>query len=638
MSYTKQNFQPNAVLTAAQLNAMDNQIYDNAEDIGELKEDLSELGKQIGFDMSGVQWENKGLHTTTIGEIATKEVNAKRAITNKLMLPIGITLSSDTFFINLVRIDENEIIIAADDGWTSKERTTQASGTYYIIIANDPTTDNVNISDIDVHAIGNDDSIVEIINNKIDTIQDEIGKDESILDSLGIGGISTVVGRQVTIESNNKRAYSEKMYLRKGVELSSDKMYINRISVDENDVIIAFDSGWTAQSRVIETTGFYRLIMRNLTDTAITEQDLIVEKRDLPTNIAARLSRIESKLNETTHAEQVKKITRQKNYEAWSKAMYDYEKRITLIAYASGVDHAYVNKDIKICIEKDGLYTVKTVANGDSTISLKPICIYKKNGIYTIFATYAEGMVDSVKKVIKYTSNDLETWSATEISFPFQDIEGSINIDNVSEVNGRLFTNLTYYTNNRSFVCYSDDDGDNWEIVELDYDGAAPCEMIYFEVQNKIVMLARKGIPNETDKQPLYISFSDDNGETWSELENTNGITDANASNLSAIRFGDNSMLIVYGSRHSGTAGIYCSVTKYEDVLSNNFAEPTKLIDGLSNGNFGYPYVFRKAMDIYFTYYSAENASDSTTASIILCKLICPNDNIINALNDILKI
>lgn len=48
MSYTKQNFQPNDVLHASQLNAMDEQIVTNEEAINALKAEVEGVSALIG--------------------------------------------------------------------------------------------------------------------------------------------------------------------------------------------------------------------------------------------------------------------------------------------------------------------------------------------------------------------------------------------------------------------------------------------------------------------------------------------------------------------------------------------------------------------------------------------------------------
>lgn len=54
--YVKQNFQPHTVLTAAKLNAMDTQVYDDSVSIGELKEDLADTVSKNLIGMSTTEY------------------------------------------------------------------------------------------------------------------------------------------------------------------------------------------------------------------------------------------------------------------------------------------------------------------------------------------------------------------------------------------------------------------------------------------------------------------------------------------------------------------------------------------------------------------------------------------------------
>lgn len=66
--YEKQNFQPHTVLTAAKLNAMDNQVYDDSVSIDGLKEDLSEFRSEL-FD--GITVSEDTYISRTTGRVET---------------------------------------------------------------------------------------------------------------------------------------------------------------------------------------------------------------------------------------------------------------------------------------------------------------------------------------------------------------------------------------------------------------------------------------------------------------------------------------------------------------------------------------------------------------------------------------
>ena len=67
------------------------------------------------------------------------------------------------------------------------------------------------------------------------------------------------------------RAHSERLYLPAGttIESLSGNYYIERIQVDENDVILTDNDSWNASSRTITASGYYYIMVANASDTNI---------------------------------------------------------------------------------------------------------------------------------------------------------------------------------------------------------------------------------------------------------------------------------------------------------------------------------------------------------------------------------
>ena len=309
-----------------------------------------------------------------------------------------------------------------------------------------------------------------------------------------------------------------------------------------------------------------------------------------------------------------------KKYESWPKVMYDEETENLLTVYSSGIDHANNYKDIYLAIYNNGDITYRLIDVGNE-YSLKPIGIFKYDSQYVIFATCAPYFVDYVKTIYRYVSDDLNTWVRTTVNFPFNtDLTGAINIDNVRIIEERVFANLSYYENGKAYICYSDDYGLTWErTAELEYDSSfIPCECAFFKINERIIILGRKDIPISPNPTPLYFSYSDDNGETWSKFVDTEGITNANSSNLSIIEYCDGKIAVIFASRHSESPGVYLSLTNFSDAYNGIFENPIKLNDGYPNADFGYPNAAKAGESIFYAYYSKSPYDDGSVASIYI--------------------
>ena len=335
--------------------------------------------------------------------------------------------------------------------------------------------------------------------------------------------------------------------------------------------------------------------------------------------------------------DEIVKFTNQNSYDSWAKNLYDEENDRIITVYTSGTDHAYANKDIYVAEYKNGNVTYHLVKDGGAA-SIKAIGIIEHDGQYIVLSTWAENYVEDVTRLYRYTSTDLVNWTETDVTADFgfnKRATPPINIDNLHLIDGRLFTTLSYYNvdNNSwavAFIKYSDDYGLTWHTTEplntingVDVrPKTCPVEMVFHKIDDRIIMLARKGITNDRENAiPLLFGYSTDNGETWSDLVDTVGITDANNSNLSIAQYDENNVIVMFATRRRGTAGIYYSITPNDMAYRGEFNAPVKINEGAPISDYGYPYVFKTSDGWYYSFYSG---TDSMNASVYMYKL--PND------------
>ena len=336
------------------------------------------------------------------------------------------------------------------------------------------------------------------------------------------------------------------------------------------------------------------------------------------------------------------------DYDSWAKSMYDEENSRILTVYASGPDHAYINKDIYVAeysLTNKTITYHKVIEGG--TASVKPMGIIKHNGEYIILYTYANTdidadgyvTVDDVTKIYRAVSTDLVNWTGTDITdaFGFSEAANGIKgIDNMYLLDGSLYVSFAYPdcdggTWAVSSFRRSDDYGISWtKGPAFNYINGEPItthtcpgEMVFHKIGSRIIMLARKGFTSDRDNPiPLLFGYSDDGGATWSEnLTDTVGITDATNSNLSIAQYDENNVIVMFATRRRGTAGIYYSITPNEMAYNGEFNAPTKLNDGVPTADFGYPYVFNTSDGWYYTFYTSNNPVDVDYASVYMYKM-----------------
>ena len=191
------------------------------------------------------------------------------------------------------------------------------------------------------------------------------------------------------------------------------------------------------------------------------------------------------------------------------------------------------------------------------------------DGSYMIFKR-KNGVNDKNNRYI--STNQGTTWTKTgEISVGY-------HFWSMHELsNGRLI--MSCDVENRGFY-YSDDQGVSWTNVKLGGSGGDyNAEFSFFEIEeNKIIALGRKNMGGNGD--PAIISYSTDNGTTWSDFVDSQSITDMNSSCCTGIVH-DGIIEIFALSRWYDRTSMYTNTGKYgaithyvatiENALNDNF-------------------------------------------------------------------
>lgn len=152
--------------------------------------------------------------------------------------------------------------------------------------------------------------------------------------------------------------------------------------------------------------------------------------------------------------------------------------------------------------------------------------------------------------------------------------------------NGRLICGFGAQPEVRGKIMYSDDNGVSWKLVPIGTSypsGTTSAEPCIIEVSpNKLVSLARKttaGATAGSPPEPALISFSTDNGVTWTNYKDSTSIRNMNASGATA-NVHDGIVEVFVASRYYSTTanlntGETGSITHYiatlENALNDNF-------------------------------------------------------------------
>jgi hypothetical protein len=170
---------------------------------------------------------------------------------------------------------------------------------------------------------------------------------------------------------------------------------------------------------------------------------------------------------------------------------------------------------------------------------------------------------------------------------PSNSLTTSSNIWGIKKLsNGRLICGFGAQQEVQGKVMYSDDDGANWKVVPVGTNypsGTTSAEPCIIEVSpNKLISLARRttgGAPAGSPPDPALISFSTDNGATWTNYKNSTSILNMNASGATAYVH-DGIVEVFAASRYysttaSSNTGETGSITHYiatlENALNDNF-------------------------------------------------------------------
>lgn len=258
------------------------------------------------------------------------------------------------------------------------------------------------------------------------------------------------------------------------------------------------------------------------------------EGTDLPTSSGA----VTSNSIETYKCEDIGEIVAMpSDYVAWGAGNLRFDKNLDkfVILLFCAPAHLHSTSDLYVSyIDKNNLTSsepvkCKFLANDGST-DITPtkagVCSFLilSDGTYI---TFQNSSADSL--IHKYTSNDNGvTWISTTdtISAPFSD-----NLWNIFELsNGRLLASDDY---GKRGIMYSDDKGVTWTAIQPapTGDDSSWYEAEYFVLEveeNKLIAIGR--MAGDQGKEPAVITFSNDNGNTWSKLKYSTSITDMSGS------------------------------------------------------------------------------------------------------------
>ncbi|MBT2736722.1 exo-alpha-sialidase [Bacillus sp. ISL-7] len=283
------------------------------------------------------------------------------------------------------------------------------------------------------------------------------------------------------------------------------------------------------------------------------------------------------------------------NYNAWcpSNLQFDKTRGVYAILINGANDHVFTALNQYFCtINPDTLVSttpklISVVDTNGNRVSFDIsssnnfmvfedgtyMYLLRKNGIYHRITSIDGGVtwVDRGQIVVS-PSNSLTTssniWGITKLS------------------NGRLICGFGAQAEVRGKVIYSDDKGINWTVVSVGTSypsGTTSAEPCIIEVSpNKLISLARKttaGAPAGSPPEPALISFSTDNGATWTNYKDSTSILNMNASGATAyVHAGIVEVFVAsrfYSTTANSNTGETGSITHYiatlENALNDNF-------------------------------------------------------------------
>nr|DAO77684.1 MAG TPA: hypothetical protein [Caudoviricetes sp.] len=305
------------------------------------------------------------------------------------------------------------------------------------------------------------------------------------------------------------------------------------------------------------------------------------------------------------------------NYCAWCPCDLHFDKTldkyVMLIYSADAHIHqnsstyvTYIDKDTFVSTEPVKCKFVDSNGSTDITPTQAGSCSYiiLKDGTYLMLHTVSDG---SIRRLI--SEDNGKTWKSTNVltncfQHPWQMKELS---------NGRI---ICSDDERKVGFMYSDDKGLTWtKVVPTTCGGDYEAEAFIIELQpNKLMAIGRYSMSgigyNEIgDSEPAIISYSNDNGTSWSAWQKSTSITNMNASSCTGII-------------HDGIVEIFATSRWYyvNDSKYNNDWKNT----GKNGAMFHYVATIENALNDNFTnmgvvtYSNGSNAGDFHSPCIAL--------------------
>lgn len=603
-------------------------------EVSDAKNAISQLDESmVYYDFALIPSIKGGLTKAEIGSqpVFNTTIKTRAHTQRKTFLKSGTVVSGNQCFINRLCVDENNITLWLDDGWTTKERTIEEDGYYYFLTAGDPTTSTLNQITATIYCtipyqtdVG---ELKETLNRNCYSV---VG-----IDGWSLGGLNTAQNVKICAVDLDTRAHSKRYYLEKGTVVSNDRYFINRFLVDENDTLLWFDEGWTAKERVIETSGYYYFVIADDPTTA-TIQLSDISFKSVPVNAeVAELSNEVNLLSPKMYTlcdnngtkfyqnGQAFATSSEGRHASWTNAnvIYDAVRGQYLVVYNIKPQHALTNckvycRTIKDGVTSDGILIADELAN--SLSSKCQACGMDADGNYLAFVARFNNSTSAVVGIYIYKSTDGgATWTPTEMQINNASVADVYNGDVcgfLKTSTGRML--LWAMTLEKvGTVIYSDDNGATWSRVSNGL--SAVTEPCYVELDDHtIVGYARYDVTQTNASIPAVFIKSTDNGITWTGVDSTL-LTDMCNNNGVIIKHTDGSGIveIIYGSRHTladGYGSIFQVVTTQDMIKSDLGKLPARIgtFNGLGGGDGGYFGGATNDCETYVFYYdgTSENA------------------------------
>lgn len=146
---------------------VDGETYENIGgairgQVAGLKDDIDYI---TGLDDQDFEWSLGVLDNLEVGSAISWKEGTNRAHSSRVYMEHGTRIVGDRkFLINLIRVDDNDIVLEATEEWNVTERVIEKTGYYYIYIkyVDTPTASNIWIDGINVKAFVKDGEFAKI--------------------------------------------------------------------------------------------------------------------------------------------------------------------------------------------------------------------------------------------------------------------------------------------------------------------------------------------------------------------------------------------------------------------------------------------------------------------------------------------